>query len=232
MPNVLVVAAHPDDEILGCGATIARHADAGDEVHILILADGETSRIGGDREKRGERAARNASAEAAAAVVGAAGLTLLDFPDNAMDGLPLLEIVQAIEPVIEKLRPEIIYTHHGADLNIDHGVTHRAVMTAARPLPASPVRLIATFEVLSSTEWSLPPETGTFAPQMFVDVAASIDRKIEALGCYEQEMRPFPHPRSEEAVRALAAFRGATSGLQSAEAFGVMRRIAAKGETI
>ncbi|WP_308916534.1 PIG-L deacetylase family protein [Jannaschia sp. LMIT008] len=214
--DVLVVAAHSDDEALGCGGTIARHAGAGDRVRLLFLTDGVGAR--GD----GGAAPRRDAARAAAAVLGAADVVQLDFPDNRIDAVPLLDVVQAIEGAAGA--PDLIYTHHGGDLNVDHRICHRAVLTAFRPMSGSPVRAILGFEVASSTEWAFgTPDP--FQPQHFVDIAATLDAKMRALDCYAAEMRDFPHPRSARALRALAEWRGASVGLAAAEAFTVIRQI-------
>ncbi len=219
--NVLVVAAHPDDEALGCGGTMACHADAGDVVHTLFLTDGISSR--GKNEQACER--RRQAALAAADIIGVHETHFETLGDNRMDALPLLDIVQLIEGVIDRIQPSIVYTHHHGDLNIDHTVTHRAVMTACRPLAESSVREIYTFEVPSSTEWMTPRPSNAFIPRRFINIDGTLDRKLAALACYDEEMRPHPHPRSPETIRALATYRGAAAGLIHAEAFDIARII-------
>lgn len=218
--KVLVVAAHPDDEALGCGGTLARHAMAGDDVDILFLADGVGSR--GSREAL---EARRQAARSAATILGVRPPRFDDLPDNCMDTVPLLDIVQRVETVVRAVEPEHIYTHHVGDLNIDHRLTAQAVLTACRPMAGSPVRSIHAFEVPSSTEWAAPTGATAFLPQRFVDIGAVLERKIAALAAYEIEMRAFPHPRSVEAITALARWRGAAAGLSAAEAFMVIREI-------
>jgi LmbE family N-acetylglucosaminyl deacetylase len=212
--TVLVVAAHPDDELLGCGGTIARHAREGAKVHVLFMTDG----VGARGSSVGE-AARRKSAEAALKILGAEAPVFLNFPDNAMDGVVLLDIVKKVEETVARVKPTIVYAHHGGDLNVDHQATHRATMTACRPLPGSSVRAIYGFEVLSSTEWSLTP----FQPARFAGI--DIELKLKALREYHQEMREAPHARSYEAVKALAVVRGASAGLPAAEAFSVLRLV-------
>ena len=219
--TILVVAAHQDDEVLGCGGTIAKHAEQGDDVYVLILADGVTSRGMGQKDV----VLRNQVSADAAAVLGAHAPILLNLPDNRMDSLSLLEVVQLIEPVIEKINPDILYTHHGFDLNIDHQLTHRAVLTACRPFPSSNITAIFSFEVLSSTELSLSGQMGTFTPVYSVDISSTFRRKLEALHCYDSEMKDFPHSRSYKAVESQAILRGAYAGLPFAEAFGVLRQV-------
>ena len=227
--TVLVVAAHPDDEVLGCGGVIARHADAGDRVVPFILAEGATARGGassGDETKRLQDAARKA-----ARILGAEAPRFGGLPDNRLDSLPLLDVIKRIEAVVEELEPSIVYTHHGGDLNIDHRIAHQAVATACRPLPGAAVSAIYAFETVSSTEWAFDAAAGAFRPTRFVDISAQFDRKMEALGCYAVEMRPFPHPRSIEAVTALARLRGSTVGVTAAEAFAVVREVVNKVNT-
>jgi LmbE family N-acetylglucosaminyl deacetylase len=219
--TVLAIVAHPDDEVLGAGGTLARHAASGDQVQLLFLADGTGSR-GEDLRAVGRRAR---AARAAAAALGASEPTFLKFPDNRLDQIDLLDIIKAIEPVIEKFAPETLYTHHAGDLNIDHVICHRAVLTVCRPMFRSSVRRIYGMEIPSSTEWGPRDVASAFLPTRFVDISTTAGAKRRALEAYAEEMRPFPHPRSFEAIEALAAWRGASAGLTAAEAFTVIREI-------
>lgn len=225
--RVLVVAAHPDDEILGCGATMARHASEGALVWSLILGEGVTSRRGMSAAAR-RRALRelHATAENANRAVGAERVILSKFPDNRFDAVARLELVQAVEETAERFKPDLVYTHGAYDLNVDHQETCEAVKTAFRPLPGTPVREIRLFEVPSATEWRFDAGNA-FHPDTFVDVAATLAKKLQALKVYEAEMRAFPHPRSHTYVRALAAVRGGQAGLEAAEAFVTARRVVA-----
>ncbi len=218
--KILIIAAHPDDEVLGCGGTIARHIISGDSVHIIFLSDGETSRNNAnslDIELR-KKAAINAGI--------ILGITeppiFLQFPDNRMDSIELLDIIQKLETIIYAINPEVIYTHHSGDLNIDHQVTYQAVMTASRPLPGSSIKEIYSFEVLSSTELST---SKVFIPNYFVDISDTLKHKISALKAYNSELNEFPYPRSIEAISAQAKYRGASVGINAAEAFSVQRLI-------
>jgi LmbE family N-acetylglucosaminyl deacetylase len=216
---VLVVAAHPDDEVLGCGGSVARHADLGAEVDVLFLSDGVSARGSGDSQ---EIDARSQAAIRAAEILGANRPQFLGYPDNRLDDVPLLDVVQSIEAVLARKRYQLIYTHSSADLNIDHQLTARAVVTASRPLPGQSVSAVLSFEVLSSSEWNFGAET--VAPfNVVIDVAAQLHRKIEALEAYATEMREPPHPRSYENVRSLARTRGATHGFEAGEAFSLVR---------
>lgn len=223
MARVLVVAAHPDDEALGCGGTIARHVAEGDIVSVLFLADGVTSRLGADEVA--ECAIREDSARKSCQVLGAQAPEFLRLPDNRLDSLPLLGIVHAVEQVIARVAPSVIYTHHGGDLNVDHRIAHQAVITACRPVPGNLVRAIYGFETPSSTEWASSASGPVFRPIRFVDITASVERKMQAVSAYEQEIRAFPHIRSHEAIAALVRLRGATVGVPAAEAFVVEREI-------
>jgi N-acetylglucosamine malate deacetylase 1 len=219
--QVLVVAAHADDEALGCGATIARHVAQGDHVHVVFVADGVTSRQSASER---EKDARRAAAAEAGAIFGVASLDYLDFPDNRLDSVPFLEIVQAVEARLATREPQVVYTHHAGDLNVDHRLVHQAVLTACRPLPGSPVEEILAFEVISSSDWATPGSL-PFTPNVFVDVTTHLETKLRALAAYGAEMREPPHSRSIEHARALAIHRGASSGLGAAEAFMLVRNI-------
>jgi N-acetylglucosamine malate deacetylase 1 len=225
--SVLVVAAHPDDEVLGCGGAMARLADEGCSVHVLILAEGVTSRSQiRDREGMAAELSDLARcAQAANAILGSASVKVCDCPDNRMDSIDLLEVIKLIEGEISRYRPQLVLTHHRGDVNVDHNIVHDAVIAACRPQPGHPVRQLLFFEVASSTEWRPPSSAVSFMPTCFYDIERYLERKLSALGQYSGEMRPFPHPRSVEAVQHLARWRGATVGCHAAEAFEVGRLI-------
>ncbi len=223
--RVLVVAAHPDDEVLGCGGTIARHADAGDQVQVLIVAEGATSRLQKrDRLQADEELSTLAqSAQMAGSILGAAGVELLDLPDNRLDSLDRLDLIKRIEKRIEQHQPQVVYVHHAGDVNVDHRFLHEAVVTACRPTPGHSVKRLLSFEVASSTEWQPPGSASVFQPNWFVDISAQWQRKRKALVAYASEMRPWPHARSLEAMEHLARLRGAQVGVEAAEAFCLLR---------
>ena len=227
MIKVLVIAAHPDDEVLGCGGTITRHAAAGDEVHVVILAEGVTS-----RDKIRKRSRRSTellilaeTAHAANKILGARSLTLHDLPDNRLDAINLLDVVKLVENHLHEVTPDIVYTHHAGDLNIDHRRVHDAVITACRPLPGQTVKTLLFFEVPSSTEWQPPGSAPSFSPDWFIDVSKTLPTKLQALRAYQAEMKPWPHPRSLEAVEHLARWRGASVGVTAAEAYVLGRNL-------
>jgi LmbE family N-acetylglucosaminyl deacetylase len=224
--DVLCVVAHPDDEILGVGGTLARHAENGDDVHICILSDGVTSRhdertpqVEEEIEQRKKRAKR------ACGKLGIDSVSLRSFPDNQFDTVALLEIVKAVEDEIENVNPSLVYTHHYGDLNIDHELTCRAVQTATRPLKESDIERVLAFETLSASEWSLPDSRNSFEPTVFTNISNTLDAKLEALAEYEGELREAPHPRTIETVKQNAKVWGAKSGLEAAEPFELLREV-------
>ena len=223
----LVIASHPDDEILGCGGSMAKWSREGNEVHILILAEGVTSRDKNrNREyRKDEISMLTQAAKRAADILNVKSLKLFNYPDNRMDSLDLLDVVKFIENNIEKLKPDAVVTHHIGDLNIDHQKTHQAVITACRPHLVQTVKRILSFEVPSATEWQSPTLGAPFVPNWFEDISATIELKLKALNAYESEMREWPHARSIEAVEYLARWRGASMGLKAAEAFSLIRQL-------
>lgn len=223
--KVLVVAAHPDDEVLGGGGTIAKHALDGDEVFCLLLGEGITSRYSQPELAKEELIELRLEADQAAKILGIKELFFKDLPDNRFDTVPLLTIVKAVEEVKEQIKPDVIYTHHQGDLNIDHQITFKAVLTACRSIKDETVKEIYSFEVPSSTEWSSPVALNYFMPNVFVDITETLDKKIEALRAYQGELREYPHPRSPEAIQAIAHRWGSTVGVEAAEAFQLIRSI-------
>ncbi len=218
---VLVVAAHADDEVLGCGGTLAKHVADGDVVYVLFLTDGV-----GSRKSVTDSAAdhRRSASELAAHILGIRKIYCHSFPDNQLDRIPLLDVVQCVEAIVQQVRPSIVYTHHAGDLNVDHRIALQAVMTACRPLPDTSVKEIYSFEVLSSTEWAVPGVV-SFHPNLYVDISEFVDAKRRALEAYAVEMKTSPHSRSIRHVLGLAEHRGNSVGVWAAEAFQVIRVI-------
>ena len=225
--TVAVIAAHPDDEVLGCGGTIARMVKEGRSVHVLLMADGESSRAGVDNSKidPSRVASRNDAAERACKILGCTSVTLLCLPDNRLDHIDLLDVVKLIEDFIKKCKPATILTHHSGDVNIDHRVVHEAVVVASRPQPGFFVKELLFFEVPSSTEWRPLGSGEMFNPNWFCDISDTLEIKMNALQVYQEELREFPHPRSIKAIEALANWRGACVGFEAAEAFILGRKL-------
>ena len=222
--KILVVAAHPDDEVLGCGGTIAKSVQNGDEVYCLIMGEGVSSRYE-HRElaKKEELKALKAEAQKAAEILGIKKVFFKDFPDNRFDTVPLLEIIKAIREVKEKIKPDFIYTHYQGDLNIDHRITFEAVLTACRPLVGETVQCIYSFEVPSATEWNAPDKQ--FTPNVFVDISDTFNKKIEALKAYKSEIRKYPHPRSPKSLEIIGKRWGLVVGGGLVEPFILIRWI-------
>lgn len=222
--SVLCIAAHPDDEVLGVGGTIARHAIDGEDAHVCILSDGVTSRYDNHENATKEIEQRRDRARQACETLGAT-VSLHEFPDNQFDTVALLDIVQTIEAEIERHDPQIIYTHHYGDLNVDHELTCRATVIATRPLSNSGIERVLAFETLSATEWSAPSPENGFQPQHFVTVTDQLETKLAALQVYEDELRDFPHPRTVDTVRRNARIWGAKTGVAAAEPFELIREV-------
>ncbi|HEY2900966.1 MAG TPA: PIG-L deacetylase family protein [Polyangia bacterium] len=226
MNTVLVVAAHPDDEILGCGGTMARLSRAGVAVHIAIMGEGATSRP--DSPSKDDDAAVESlrhDARRAAQVVGAKDVTFFGLPDNRFDTVALLDVVKPIEKLVAALSPDTIFTHHLGDLNVDHQTVNRAVLTATRPKPGMPVKDVLAFEIASSTEWAFQHLQPVFHANTFFDISDTLAAKTRALACYATELCAFPHPRSAEALEAIGRRWGSVVGCPAAEAFEVIRSI-------
>ena len=223
--KILVVAAHPDDELLGVGGTIKRITQNNGIANALILAEGQTSR----KKNRAETtqdvidSLRNNSKEAAK-ILGYSDIEFCDYPDNRMDELDRLDIIKCISEYIEKYIPDIIFTHHIGDLNVDHRRVCEAVLTACRPVGDYCVKRIYSFETPSSTEWNYSSEN-RFRPNVYFDITDTLDYKLKAIMCYKSELRDYPHPRSIGALRALAGYRGSNVGFKYAEAFELLREV-------
>ena len=224
MKKVLIVAAHPDDEVIGCGGTIIRLTKEEFEAYTLILGEGVTSRDNrrSRQKQEGEIVELKKQAKEANEILGVKQVFFFDFPDNRFDTVSFLDIVKTVEKIKNEIKPDIIFTHYEKDLNIDHQITYKAVITATRPLKGERVKEVYSFEVPSSTEWSYPL---SFSPDMFFDISKTIDIKLKALEKYKTELREFPHPRSLKSVKLTASLWGMKLGLDYAEAFKVVKII-------
>ncbi len=222
---ILVIAAHPDDEVLGCGGMMAK-LSTNNAVHTLIMGEGLTSR----RPNRSDTDSKlidklTQDAKNSAKVLGTESISFLNLPDNRFDEVSLLSIVKSVEKHIDLIKPDTIYTHQPGDLNIDHQITFRAVLTATRPLKSTSVKNLYSFEIPSSTEWSFNQLGHVFNPNMFYDITDTLETKLEALECYSDEMREYPHPRSMKAIKSIASRWGSVSGSDYAEAFQLIRSV-------
>ena len=224
--SILILVAHPDDEVLGCGGTIAKMVDEGSIVNVAFFADGVFSRGGNQIAQTEELKIRRSTAKKACDILGVKSVIFGDFPDNRMDTVALLDIAKVVESQIAEHQPDTVFTHHAGDLNIDHRRMHEAVVTACRPQPGHSVKTLLCFEIPSSTDWQLPGSAPPFMPNWFEDISTTLDRKLTALQAYATELRDWPHPRSKQGVEHLAHWRGATVGFDAAEAFILGRQLA------
>lgn len=225
MNKVLVIAAHPDDEVLGVGATIAKYVQNGNECTALILGEGMTSRYD-KRELADVEKVKDLHKDTfcAARIIGYKQVYVENLPDNRFDSIDLLDIIKIIEAYIDKVKPNIIYTHYREDLNIDHRRTYEAVLTATRPVGNCCVEEIYCFETVSSTEWNFN-QNNSFNPNYFVDVTDTLEIKLKSMEWYKSELRDFPHPRSISNLIISAKKWGSVIGVNYAEAFEVIRII-------
>jgi LmbE family N-acetylglucosaminyl deacetylase len=205
---------------------MGKWAAQGHGVHVSILGEGITSRYANRCDADASQIAElHARSQQAGRIVGAKEVSLHSLPDNRFDTVPLLDVVKIIEELIGRLKPEIVYTQHGGDLNIDHAITYRATLTATRPTRSHVVRAVYAYEVASSTEWAFQQFSPPFQPNVFVNIEETLEAKIRAMECYESEAREFPHPRSPEGLRAQARRWGTVAGFPAAEAFALVRQV-------
>lgn len=220
--TVLVIVAHSDDETLGAGGTIARHVENGDSVFAISMTDGVSARAKSEKSKI---QSRHIAAQNAAKILGFKWLESGSFPDNAMDNVALLTVVQFVEIAKKQVNPSIVYTHSPADLNVDHRIVFQAVLTAFRPEPDETLKELRAFEVPSATDYGQSNTPASFNPNLFVQITDTWDRKRAALNAYGDEMRPSPHSRSLEGLETLARYRGHQTGIHMAEAFQIFRKV-------
>lgn len=228
MKNIVVFAAHPDDEVLGVGGTVKRLSDEGAVVRAVIMAEGLTSRH--DKRADTDRTALTALQADAWNASREVGYTSIDFcglPDNRMDGMDLLEIVKLVSSYVEKYCPDTVFTHHHGDLNVDHRLTCEAVLTACRPVGRYDVKRIYGFETPSSSEWNYSYGE-PFTPNVYFDITDTFEAKIKGMECYKTETAEYPHPRSARALKALGMYRGSNAGFEMAEGFMLLRECIGK----
>lgn len=228
MRKYLIIAAHPDDEVLGAGGSIARWRKKGWEVKIAILGEGITSR---SEKKVNIRELKTLKQQAlkAAKILSADNPLFFDFPDNRFDSLDIIDIVKPIEKMINSYRPDVVVSHFIGDLNIDHRITAEAVSVATRPTGSYTPEKVLSFNIPSSTEWNFYDSHNTFNPNIFINISKTLKIKLKALEAYEGELRSFPHPRSLESLKARAVYWGSISGLPAAEPFILLREINFEG---
>ena len=224
--KVLVIAAHADDDALGCGGTLAKLASQGYEIHAIYFTDGVSARKK-DKDLNKKILNRKKNSIKASKILGIKTIKNFSYPDNQLDNIPLLKITQNIETVISTIKPDILFTHYENDLNIDHQIISKAVITATRPKPKSKIKKIFLFETLSSTEWKYSMKNKQqFNPNYFVDISKTLKKKIKAFSCYKNEVCNWPHPRSLKGIKTLAMYRGQSVGIKFAEAFYLLRQTA------
>jgi len=222
--KILIVAAHPDDEVLGCFGTVAKMVKEGDEAYTLILGEGKTSRdeMRSIDNKAEELDILAQEIERAGSEIGIKKTFIEKFPDNRFDSVDLLDIVKVISKIKEEIKPDVIFTHYEGDLNVDHRITCRAVITATRPMKGESVKEIYSFEILSSTEWNYPL---SFSPDIFFDISETVNLKVDAMRQYGSELCQYPHPRSLEGIELNAKYHGMRVGKMYVEAFKIVRMI-------
>jgi LmbE family N-acetylglucosaminyl deacetylase len=218
--NVLIVAAHPDDEVLGCGGVTVRHVERGDRVYVVVVTRGFPEIFSPEIDEEDRQHAREAHE-----ILGGAGIFFLDFPAPRLDTVPGHELADALREVIFSVNADVVYTPFGGDLHTDHKATYLATLVASRPVNHCPVRRLLCYETLSETDWASPLDDSAFKPTVFVDISDVLERKLQALACFRNELKQPPHPRSLRAIEALARVRGSTAGLMAAEAFMLVREI-------
>lgn len=219
MANILVIAAHPDDEVLGCGGTIALHTAGGDKVTVVIACEGESLRYGDYGIGQEEHI------KSAGAILGVKDIRMLRFPDQRLDSYSLTELIGPLEYIVNDVRPDIVYCQYGGDLNLDHRILFDAAAVALRPLKEC-ISGVYAFYTASSTEWAYPR---SFVPDTWVDISSTLDKKLEAFACYISEVRQFPHPRSIKTLEYNSRFFGSQCLMEAAEAFMTIRRVFRNG---
>ena len=220
--NVLVIATHPDDEILGCGGVMARHSTLSHKVQTLVITEGISELFPPEQVHNLRKELRDANR-----VLGVSNVEFLDFPAPRLDTVPRHKLADSISEVIQSLKPNVIYLPHYGDLHVDHQAVYHATLIACRPINGSPVHRLLCYETLSETEWSPPVGHAAFIPTVFVDITQYVSLKLQAMACYRSQLKQEPHPRSLQGIEALARMRGRTVSLSAAEAFMLVREIVA-----
>lgn len=217
--NILIIAAHPDDEVLGCGGFIKKYSSH-HNINVLILTNGCDTRYGQDMIPTLQQQARKA-----AKLLGVKAIHFENLPNQLLDSIPLLKVTETIEKYLDLIKPELVFCHHEGDLNRDHRVVFEATATAVRPLPGQNVHGFYTYFVPSSSDWGSISSMKYFSPNVFVPIELELETKVKALSFYESEIRNFPHPRSAEGLRTFAKYFGTISGTHFAEPFTLVRSL-------
>src|SRR3989304_690202 len=218
--HILVVPTHPDDEVLGCGGVMARHAAQGHHVTVLVVTRGAPEIFPPEQVEEIRRELR-----AAHEILGVSSVHFLDFPAPRLDVVSGHELADPSGQIIRSFQPEVIYLPHRGDLHADHQAVYQATMVAGRPINGCPARKLLSYETLSETEWAPPLGDDAFIPTVFVDITDYLERKLQAMSCYRSQLKEPPHPRSLRAAEALARLRGSTVSLPAAESFMLVREI-------
>ncbi len=222
MNKILVIAPHPDDETLGCGGTLLKHKDKGDEIFWLIVTN--IDEINGWEKAIVEK--RQREINAVSGIYNFKETYKLDYPTTRLDTIPLDDLILSISKVMRKAEPDIIYLPNRSDIHSDHRIVFNSVLSASKVFRMKFIKRILMYECLSETEFAPALAENAFLPNYFVDISEYIEKKTEILKIYESEIMDFPFPRSEKMARSLAAFRGSTANVHSAEAFVLIKEIA------
>ena len=220
--KILVIAPHPDDEVLGCGGIILKHVSGGDEVYLCVVTKAYPPEWSEDEVKERKEEVLRVNA-----ILGIKRTHFLDFPTVKLDAISQKDLIQGINQVIDKVQPAVVYIPHRGDVNADHRIVFNATMVAIRPRPGSVIKKVLSYETLSETEWAAPFAENTFIPNYYVDISRTLKNKLKAMSAYKTELKQYPHPRSLEAITSLAKMRGASVGVEAAEAFMLIREIRA-----
>ena len=222
--NLLVFAPHPDDEVLGCGGTMARYAERGDDITVCIVTSGQPPVFDDDVIKEnGWPHTLYPEIKKSHQLLNVKETVFLQCPAADLESVPRYRLNALISEVVQKAQPEIVFVPHFGDMQKDHALVSEAVMVAVRPKGSSIVRKVYAYETLSETEWNIPHVSNAFLPNTFVEITTQLQKKLSAMECYQSQLSPFPNPRSLEAVEALAKLRGSNMGGNAAEAFTLIR---------
>lgn len=218
--KVLVISAHPDDEVIGAGGTIARHVDNGDEVYWCVVTEGYSPPWSEEYLETARQQVYDVKE-----VLGVQEVFFCGFPTVKLNTVPYMELSSSLEEIVKQVHPEIVYTTSGDDVNQDHRIVYNSTLVATRPLPGNSVRRLLSYEIGPNSRLGLAPGSCGFVPNVFIDISQYLDKKVEAMECYKTEIQEFPHPRSSKGLRLVAEERGLSVGMKAAEAFVLVREL-------